>query len=358
MTAEERASCAGATDTGRVREINEDAFLADPPLFAVADGLGGHRAGEIASGVAIEALLKHAPRRADAKALGRAVRAANAAVMEAAGSIHARSGMGTTLTAAMVDGLRVAIAHVGDTRAYLMHRDGGLERLTEDHSMVADLIRQGRLTEEEARFHPNRSIITRALGSDPDVVADTFEITAQPGDRLLLASDGLTGMIRDDHIRDLLDANPEPHAAAQALIRAANAAGGHDNVTLVVAVIGDQRPPVRRHVPLAFLLWVAAALMIVSAGVGGVWWYAHNQAFLIAEHGVVVVYRGVPGRIAGVSLKWRESTTGVRVDDLPPRIAERLRTGVRVDDLRSAERVVRSYEEQALPSRDATGTEE
>lgn len=220
--------------------------------------------------------------------------------------------------------------------------------------MVADLIRQGRITEEEARFHPNRSVITRALGSDPNVQPDVFEVTAEPGDRLLLATDGLTGMVDDGHIRDILDANPDPDEAAQALVRAANAEGGHDNVTVVIATLGDVRPRARRHVPWAFLLWVVAALMIVSAGVGGVWWYAQNQAFLVAERGVVAVYRGVPGTVAGFELHWREDLTDVRIADLPPRIAERLAAGVRVDDLSSAKKVVDSYRELARPSEDET----
>lgn len=145
---------AGASDVGRVRQGNEDSLLLASPLFAVADGLGGHQAGEVASRLAVDVLLENAPRRADHKALGRAVRAANRAIMDASASGRGRTGMGTTVTAAMVDGLRIAVAHVGDSRAYLMHRDGGLDRITQDHSMVADLVRQGSLTEEDARVHP------------------------------------------------------------------------------------------------------------------------------------------------------------------------------------------------------------
>src|SRR5574340_307966 len=177
MTARHEDSFAGDSHVGLVRTGNEDAFLVAPPLFAVADGLGGHQAGEVASSVAIDTLLASAPRIADAKALGRAVRRANTAVIEAAEAGQGGPGMGTTLTAAMVDGTRIALAHVGDSRAYLLHF-GALQQLTEDHSMVADLVRQGQLTAEESRRHPNRSVITRALGPDPNMLADTLELEA------------------------------------------------------------------------------------------------------------------------------------------------------------------------------------
>ncbi|MDH4139078.1 MAG: protein phosphatase 2C domain-containing protein, partial [Coriobacteriia bacterium] len=204
-----RPQYSGLSDVGRVRTHNEDAVLLSPPLYAVADGLGGHQAGEIASTLAVESLLENAPLRADAKALGRAVRSANRAVIDGAREGLGRAGMGTTLTAAIVEDTRIAIAHAGDSRAYLFH-GGELERITLDHSVVADLIRQGSITEEESRTHPNRSVITRALGSDPNMYADTFEVDAEPGDRLLLCSDGLTSMLTDVRIADILASYRDP----------------------------------------------------------------------------------------------------------------------------------------------------
>jgi len=189
MTAPHIPGVGALTDPGLTRPQNEDSMLVEPPLYAVADGMGGHRAGEVASRVALEELLANAPRSADSKALARAVRAANRAVIESAEKTRTRSGMGTTVTAAMVDGTHIAIAHVGDSRAYLLH-EGRLTRITDDHSMVADLVRQGALTEEDARFHPQRSVITRALGSDRNMLADLYDVEAVAGDRLLLTTDG------------------------------------------------------------------------------------------------------------------------------------------------------------------------
>ncbi len=357
------------TDIGRVRTHNEDALLAEPPLFAVADGLGGHQAGEIASSIAIETLVANAPLHADSKALARAVHAANRSVIDAAEERSGRSGMGTTLTAAIVEGSHIAIAHVGDSRAYLMH-EGGLERLTEDHSMVADMIRRGQLTEEESRRHPNRSVITRALGTDPNMCADTYDIETAPGDRLLLASDGLTGMLEDAEIAALLEANPDPQDAARALVAAANEAGGQDNITVVVVDIGgssrgrgwraarasrgsgtadagEAGASTPRSGALRSWLAVAAFVLVAALVVGGIgyatWSYARTQAYLVGENGFVVVYRGVPGSLGGVSLHWREVETTVPIAGLDPLLAGRLAEGIRTEGLAPALALVEQY---------------
>jgi protein phosphatase len=339
-----RQPAAGLTDTGLTRGGNEDALLIEPPLYAVADGMGGHRAGEIASRVALEELLANAPARLDAKALARAVRAANRGVIAAAAKSRTRSGMGTTLTAAMVDGPRIALAHVGDSRAYLLH-DGRLERLTEDHSMVGDLIRAGTLTEEEARFHPQRSVITRALGSDPNMLADVFDVEAAPGDRLLLATDGLTGMLADEYIAEILATEKDPARAVQTLVDAANRAGGYDNITVVVVDLTGT--PAAEYAPrrgsvssgrriAARLLWVVAAAAFVFAAAYGAWTYARSRAYLIDENGLVAVYRGVPGSVAGITLHWRVSTTELPVDRLGLPVASRLKDGIAFDSIGAA----------------------
>lgn len=337
---------AGLTDVGRVRSHNEDSILVEPPLFAVADGLGGHEAGEVASSIAIEALVKAAPRRADAKALGRAVRTANRAVIRATREGLGREGMGTTLTAAIVDGARIAIAHVGDSRAYLL-RNGHLERLTEDHSMVADMIRQGTLTEEQSRSHPQRSVITRALGSDPNMVADIFEVEAAVGDRLLLCSDGLTGMLTDEQIGKTLDAYRDSELAVRMLVDAANEAGGHDNTSVVVVdIIGEPAAsaPQRSHRAwLAVVAWALALTAVVGVAIWGTHTYASNRAYLIAEDGVVHVYRGLPGEFAGFSLRWLEEETTVTVEALDPVTAGRLAGGIAVEDLDAAWALVEQY---------------
>jgi PPM family protein phosphatase len=336
VTQTRASAAAGLTDPGLTRTGNEDGLLLEPPLYAVADGMGGHRAGEIASREALTALLANAPRETDPKALARAVRAANRAVIDSAAKSRTRTGMGTTLTAAMVDGTRVLVAHVGDSRAYLLH-EGTLTRITEDHSMVADLVRHGTITEEDARFHPQRSVITRALGSDPDMVADVFDVQAVPGDRLLLTTDGLTGMLPDDYIAELLDQQRDPEQAAAKLVEAANRAGGYDNITVVIVDLDDT--PAREHAPArgstaasrlsaARLLWVVGALALVLLSAWGAYAYAQSRAYLIDEGGYVAVYRGIPGSFAGVSLSWRAEETTLAVAALPTPQQARLSEGI------------------------------
>lgn len=351
MSARRDEPYAGETHVGLVRSGNEDAFLVAPPLFAVADGLGGHQAGEVASSIAIDTLLEAAPRSVEAKALGRAVRQANAAVIAAAESGRGRSGMGTTLTAAMIDGTRIAVAHVGDSRAYLLHY-GELQQLSQDHSMVADLVRQGQLTAEESRSHPNRSVITRALGSDPNMLVDTFEIEAAPGDRLLLATDGLTSMVPDPEIARVLASESSAHTAVDVLIDRALAGGGHDNITAVVIdVAGKQRAAREGQASLpkwgSLVLWLLAAALILGAAAWVANDYARSQAYLIEEDGRVVVYQGVPGSFAGVSLNWIDEETTLTVSSLDPVTASRLADGIRVDGIDEARDLLDAYRERA-----------
>ena len=225
----------GKTDPGRVRRRNEDAFVVDPPLFAVADGMGGAQAGEVASRLAATAFREY--READELAPEERVQAiikeANRRIYDRARVDSQVSGMGTTVTAALLTDGRVVIGHVGDSRAYRI-RDGRLEQLTEDHSLVADLMRSGRLTPEEAEGHPQRSVITRALGTDPDVDVDTLVIEAEAGDLFLLCSDGLSTMVSDDKVLETVERAGSLDDAARNLVRAANSGGGEDNVTVVL----------------------------------------------------------------------------------------------------------------------------
>ena len=222
------------TDTGRQRRDNEDNAYARAPVFVVADGMGGAQAGEVASRIAIEAFEGGLPDAGSPEErLRTLVREANHEIYERARADRQRAGMGTTLTAAYVDDAHVAIAHVGDSRAYLF-RDGTLQRLTQDHSLVDELVRRGKLTEEQAAEHPQRSIITRALGPEPDVEVDTWTYPARAGDVVLLCSDGLTSMISEERVREILAAHSNLDAAADALINEANEAGGRDNITVVL----------------------------------------------------------------------------------------------------------------------------
>lgn len=233
------------TDTGRRRLQNEDAFVCDPPLFAVADGMGGAQAGEIASRLAAAALEERALELRGAEAVAELVREANDRIFRHALGDPTVAGMGTTVTAMLVDERAgtIAIGHVGDSRAYRV-RGGELAQLTADHSLVAELVRSGRLSPEEAEQHPHRSVITRALGTEAQVEVDALTVSMLPGDLYLLCSDGLTSMVRDADILALLDAaGGDPERGAGALVDAANGAGGEDNITVVLFEVIDGEPP-------------------------------------------------------------------------------------------------------------------
>jgi serine/threonine protein phosphatase PrpC len=232
---------AGVTDAGRKRRRNEDSFVREPPLFVVADGMGGAQAGEVASRLAATAFRDfHDADELEPEERVRAiVQEANKRIYERARSDAEASGMGTTITAALLVDGRVTVGHVGDSRAYRI-RDDQIEQLTDDHSLVADLVRSGRIAPEEADTHPQRSVITRALGTDPEVDVDTFTVDAQPRDLFLLCSDGLTTMVDDEHLLSIIGRSKSLEEAAKALVKAANRAGGEDNVTVVMfSIEGD-----------------------------------------------------------------------------------------------------------------------
>jgi PPM family protein phosphatase len=333
-----------ATDVGRVRDGNEDAYLVDDAmgLVAVADGMGGHRAGEVASATALEALrsaITHG------RPLRESMEDANEAVFTKSLTDEELRGMGTTLTAAtLVTGGTVLVGHVGDSRAYLLH-DGELRQVTVDHSLVEELVREGRLTADEAAVHPQRSIITRALGVDASVEVDVYPVELAPGDRLLLCSDGLTGMVQAETIAATLRREEDPARAAAALIDAANVAGGEDNITAVVVAVTDD-PPLRAvSEPVApieatvveeepapdagerrrrgargvgrVLLWALPIVVVLGVAVGAVGWYARRSYFVDLHQGRVTVFKGVPGGLAG----WDptiERRTAIAADQLRP----------------------------------------
>jgi PPM family protein phosphatase len=333
-----------ATDVGRVREGNEDAYLVDDAmgLVAVADGMGGHRAGEVASATALEALrsaITHG------RPLRESMEDANEAVFTKSLTDEELRGMGTTLTAAtLVTGGTVLVGHVGDSRAYLLH-DGELRQVTVDHSLVEELVREGRLTADEAAVHPQRSIITRALGVDASVEVDVYPVELAPGDRLLLCSDGLTGMVQVETIAATLRREEDPARAAAALIDAANVAGGEDNITAVVVAVTDDAPLRAVSEPVApieatvaeeepapdpgerrrrgargvgrVLLWALPIVVVLGVAVGAVGWYARRSYFVDLHQGRVTVFKGVPGGLAG----WDptiERRTAIAADQLRP----------------------------------------
>ena len=227
---------AGVTDTGRRRRQNEDSFVHEPPIFAIADGMGGAQAGEVASRLAAAVLEEADGTRPSGEArVTELIQEANRRVYERSNEDAAVSGMGTTMTVALLDDASgtVTFGHVGDSRAYLV-RDGELQQLTDDHTLVNELLKSGKLSPEEAVVHPQRSVITRALGTEADVDVDTFTIEARPGDVFLLCSDGLSSMLSDGEILGLVrSGNGDLDAALRGLIQAANTSGGDDNITVV-----------------------------------------------------------------------------------------------------------------------------
>jgi protein phosphatase len=230
-----------ATHPGRKRRHNEDSYVVEPPMFAVADGMGGAKAGEVASGLAAAALKETGTDGSSGEErVTQLIQEANRRVFRRANEDREASGMGTTMTVALVEDGRVVFGHVGDSRAYLI-RDGSIEQLTDDHSLVAELVRSGRLTPEEAEVHPQRSVITRAVGTEPDVDVDTFTIEPEAGDLFLICSDGLTDMVDDGTIIDAIERHRDDlDEAAKALVGAANRVGGEDNITVLLVEVGAE----------------------------------------------------------------------------------------------------------------------
>ena len=348
-TAGQDISFGSRTDIGYVRDHNEDSLIIIPPLFAVADGMGGHEAGEIASEITVNTLAELAPSHLDAEGLTAAVEAANYNVMKAPRQGIGRDGMGTTLTAAMLEGERLLIAQVGDSRAYLLHK-GHLQQITRDHSLMADLIEAGQITPEEARVHPNRSVITRAIGSDIHMRPDIYELNVDAGDRILLCSDGLSSMISNNAIESIMRRQSDAQHCADELVTAALENGGADNVTVVVAdgpgvrEVGEKK---RAHKSRVFYIGLAIALVAVifAAGFGG-YAFISNSAYLIEENGKVSVYRGTPDDFMGIKLSTLDHTTNVDVDKLQPGVANRIKEGMSVSSIDEANSLIAGYEEE------------
>ena len=356
-----KLAAASATDQGRVRSNNEDAFLIDDQraLFAVADGMGGHRGGEVASHTAIEALRAAI---ANGTPLHDAITRANTAVLTRAAGDDELTGMGTTMTAVVaIGGRQLLIGHVGDSRAYMLH-EGTLRRATDDHSLVEELVREGRLTPEQAEAHPQRAIVTRALGVDDPVDVDLYTLDVEAGDRVLLCSDGLTTMVRERDIERLARAEPDPQRLAEALVAAANAAGGEDNITVVVVdvleadpplahdpttVVVAQEPPASRSAVVpppdppeprarrakgsrsrtvrGVILVLLPLLLIAGIAAAALGWYARSSYFVGASGNEVVIYKGVPGGVLG----WNptvDQRTGLELASLPAVDRDRVTT--------------------------------
>jgi protein phosphatase len=335
------------SDVGLVRGHNEDSFLVRTPLFVVSDGMGGHAAGEVASAIAVETIGNMAPAEPDDIMLGAAIEEANRAVIKGAEEGRGKPGMGCTATAVLIKGDRMAVAHVGDSRAYLLH-EGKLVRVTHDHSFVEELVDAGQITEDEARVHPSRSVITRALGSDPGMYADHFTLDVHNGDRVILCSDGLSSMIDDSEIELLAVSSATPQAAADKLVSAALTAGGSDNVTVLVIDINNDgiaeaaRKRLLQRVGL-FTAGVLVALLAVAALFVA---FIRNEWYLAPDGDTVGIYQGINADIAGFPLSELVETSTVQVKDLPDSLQSQLQRGIQVASEAEAHAIVESYRDQ------------
>jgi PPM family protein phosphatase len=362
------------TDVGRVREGNEDSYMARDPLYAVADGMGGHQGGEVASKVALETLERLTLEASGdtAPSLVDAVREANRDVLERASTDPGLHGMGTTLTALVSGGDRILLAHVGDSRAYLL-RDGDMEQLTEDHTVAEGLVQEGRLTPQEAEIHPQRNILTRALGVDGDIEVDETTHGVRPGDRILLCSDGLTGMVPEQEIQRILTELEDPQRAAEILVDAANDAGGQDNITAVVldvlpdddgadtAPVAPAAPPEPATTPTSgddswpaeqprrgrrwgrrLALWVLVPLLLVVGALAAAkLLIVDRQWYVGVEDGRVAIFRGIPAEPLGIELDSVVEQTGIPAEDIR-RFADYrgIDEGITADSREEAETIV------------------
>jgi PPM family protein phosphatase len=376
------------TDIGRVRQRNEDSFLLDEPLYGVADGMGGQAAGDVASSTAVEVIRERA-RTTDSRdpdALVAIVREANSAIWKKAQADPSLKSMGTTCTLVMINNSTVHLAHVGDSRAYLL-RGGELSQITEDHTLVARMVREGHLSADEAEHHPQRNIITRVLGVDSDVQVDISSFDLIPGDRLIVCSDGLTSMVGPDDILRSMNEAPTAQAAAEALVDLANQAGGEDNITVIVINVVDSNgstppndaravtqpgrtqpsedepepkeetpiravPVERGQRPRYWLRRLIAVVLLFGVLVVGGWlairWQLGNSYFVgVAEDGNVTIFRGRPEDIAGISLRSEEAGTDLALEELPEFMRDDVQEGIKTDSLQEARERVATLQEQA-----------
>ena len=327
----------GATShVGMLRQQNEDAFLAQPDVFVVADGMGGHNAGEVASALAIQGMRDAAANGfATVESVVSAINAANSAIHRASGGPTDQRGMGTTLTAVVPlaatdsEPQRMVVANVGDSRVYLW-RDGGLKQVSADHSYVQELLTEGYISTEEARVHPRRNIVTRALGIEGDVNADSWVLPMLVGDRYLICSDGLVDEVDDEHIAELLRQTADPQAAANRLVAAANDNGGRDNVTVIVVDVVDEQvaavvpsvtPPSPKRSKGSLVAIAAAVLVLLTVSVGALGWYARGGYFVgfdgNGDDATLVVFKGRPQRILWFSPTVHFDAQVVRADVFP-----------------------------------------
>jgi protein phosphatase len=391
---------AARSDVGLLRDGNEDSLYAGPRLLAVADGMGGAAAGEVASAVAIAALApldEDAPGADLLEALSAAAYDANDHLRELIAHDGSLAGMGTTLTAMLIAGTRIGLLHIGDSRAYLL-REGVLTQITHDHTLVQSFVDEGRITLEQASSHPQRALILRALKGDDEMDLDLSVRDTKPGDRYLLCSDGLSGVVSDQTLRETLEL-ADPQAAVDRMVELALRGGGPDNITCIVADVLDEssgradvvvagaaaehtaesfpRPdtpagraslmtvakkaptavraygfahaaPRKRHpVRLAVILFVLVA--IVVGGLLGARAYVHTQYYVGVRNAQVTVFRGVPESVAGINLSSVKESTGIPVAGLLPFWRDKVKDNITTGSLGGAQQIVSELRANQLP---------
>jgi PPM family protein phosphatase len=385
-----RVEAAVRSDIGRLRQRNEDAYLVKDSLFVVADGMGGHRGGDVASSLALETIESGAPDDVTLQGLVEDIKRANQAVLERGEADRNLRGMGTTITALLVEDGRAHVAHVGDSRAYLL-RDGALQQLTEDHTLVQRMVREGRLTEDEAAHHPQRSVLTRALGVEEEVPVDELTLDVHSGDRLLLCTDGLTTMIDRGRIQKILAREMDPQAACDKLIDAANRAGGDDNITVIVldfvedgsdpgstptrssavsreardreeassAVAVEEGPTATAAAPSVqerpirwrrLVLWLGLVAILIIGALVGARAYIGHQWYVGDSNGKVAIYNGIPSRILGIDLSHVEESTDLdALQALRLQPWSGLKDGITADSLSAARKIVEQIRRDLEP---------
>jgi serine/threonine protein phosphatase PrpC len=383
-----RVRVGARTDVGRVRERNEDSYLVQDPLYVVADGMGGHRGGDVASSMILESLEGvELPPDDLLASLVEEIKKANVEVLRRGESDKDLHGMGTTLTAFLTDDDRAYVAHVGDSRAYLL-RDGAIQRLTRDHTLVERMVEQGRLRPDQARDHPQQNILTRVLGVEDDVEVDDLTLEPiQPGDRVLLCTDGLTHMVDDEEIEQILKDEADPQAACDLLVEAALAAGGEDNITVLVLDIeegdpstaaevgrgsrgqsqpnpalaatsppradtivqrpieagaGDEREePHRRGRIRRWILRLAVLVILIVVAVVGLRIYVNQQWYVGESAERVAIYHGIPTTLLGFDLSHVAAQTDLTAAEVERiRFYRDLADGITADSFQEAQRIV------------------
>jgi protein phosphatase len=352
-----RIAAGVATDTGRVRDHNEDSFIVEPPLYAIADGMGGANAGEVASQLALETIGEM--QRTGTGTLDDEVREANRIVFERAGEDTKLAGMGTTVTAALASAEALHLAHVGDSRAYL-RRAGSLRQLTNDHTLVDRMVQAGEISRDEADVHPHRNVLVRALGTEPKVDVEAMDLGLLEGDQVLICSDGLTDMVTENQITAILDiAQGAPQDAADRLVRAANRAGGIDNITAIVLEVQPGEPEAgtvvpapeatasgtARRVPWRAITVVLTTIVLLMVAYTVFRSYLDRQWYLGVSDGHVALYQGIPAEPFGIHLSHVDLDTGmdaVVIGQMPSYLG--LAEGITFDSREAAMQVVQQMQ--------------